>query len=152
MSHPDYAAIVAGTAFTVGKIVGLGQPILATQETEEAIGFIEEHGFLVRTGNGALEDWGATQFRKYRVTWSGRGQLPPAFNALWRGQQVTLETITPVGKTGGSFGRTTVAGSTFSSGGVDYARLSLTMRIADIASGFVEQRAELGWEIVMEEV
>lgn len=151
MSHPDYAAIEAGTAFTVGRIVGVGLPILATEEVEEVRTPIEEQGFLVRTGNAVLEDWGGEQFKKYRVVWSGRGQLPPAFNGLWRGAPVTLECINPIGKTGGAFERSIVAGSEFSAGGVDYGRPILQVTLVDIVEAFAEQRAELGWEIVMEE-
>ena len=107
-----------------------------------------------RTVNGQLEDVTDPVFRKFALTVTGSDQEAPAFNAVWKGLQVTVDALTRLAyaTSGGSPERTVVPGSSVVNGAFTSYRPRLVMRVEDWTLDTDEWGAVIGWSLELEEI
>ena len=118
------------------------------------IGMLSGGNTLRRTVNGTLIDIGAPQMRKYQLEISGDDVDPPAFDSLWPGAEVAVDSNVEMAflTAGGSAGRTMVPGSER----FDATHTYYCMRLTMLVMGMEVQRDEWGcavsWSLTLEEV
>lgn len=82
---------------TVLNLSGIGVVPLSGRGITEQLGLID-NGNLRRTINGTLVDTTLSSHRKFRVSISGQDVQPAALNAVWRGQETTVQCISELSK------------------------------------------------------
>ena len=106
-----------------------------------------------RTVNGALVDISLAQFQKYASTISCTDQRPPALDAIWPGQTVTVSCVALLSyPSAGAPSRPVVSGSSFTENGFTFYSPLLTMKIMTPKSEMDEWKASVGWELALEEI
>jgi hypothetical protein len=145
MSTTDLAIKVSGV-----NIV----PPYSARGITQALEPIEASIYMRRTVNGDLDDLSASQFRKYRTIITCNDQQPLALNAIYPGQQVTVDCVYELSypTATGSAARTAVAGSSRTEGDFTFYRPQLTMRVETFQTFRDEYGASVGWELEMVEV
>lgn len=135
-------------------ITGLGASPYALRGATQTLSPIDASVQMRRTINGSLIDLSNSAFRKYRSTISGNDQLPPAFNGIWPGLQVTVKCISELSykTTGGSAAKTVVSGSSRAVGDYTFYRPELTMRVVSFEQDTDEYGAAVSWSLELEEV
>lgn len=111
-------------------------------------------GQLERTVNGELIDLSETQMRKFASTISGEDVYSPALNAVWPGDELTVDCIVELAylTATGSADRTVVSGSSRVEGDYTYYRPQLTMRVMDFNVEEDEWGKVVSWQMDLEEV
>jgi len=133
-------------------LTGMGVPPYSARGLTQSLDPIGAAANLRRTINGALIDVSSAQFRKYRSTISGNDQQPPAIDAIWPGLQLTVSCIAELGfLTGGTAGRTAVAGSTRTEGSFTFYRPQLLMLVTNFTVTKDEYGALQSWSLECEE-
>jgi len=109
---------------------------------------------LRRTVNGTLIDIGAPQMRKYQLEISGEDQEPPAFDGLWPGMEVAVDSNVEMAflTAGGSAGRTMVPGSERFDATHTYYCMRLAMLVVEFEVEHDEWGAAISWSLTLEEV
>jgi len=144
--------MTASTVLDLGSTYTLSD--YATRGLTQTLEVIEAATSLRRTVNGALVNIAASQFRKYRSVISCADQVPPAFDGLWPGQQLTVKCVAELSykTSGGSPSRSVVTGSSRTEGSWTYYRPELTMRVVRLTTNVNEWGAVVGWSLELEEV
>lgn len=138
---------------TVLRLHGMGVPPYSARGLTQSLTPIQGAGQVLRTINGTLVDFSGTQFRKFQSRITGGDQLPPAVNAVWPGQLLTVECITELAyetSTGGA-DRTAVTGSSRTEGDYTYYRPQLEMRVMAFEVTRDEYGAQVGWTLDLAE-
>jgi hypothetical protein len=109
---------------------------------------------LRRTVNGTLLDLNPPQMRKYVLGISGDDQEPPAFDGLWPGMEVLVDSNVELAflTAGGSAGRTMVPGSERFDGDFTYYCMRLSMLVVEFEVERDEWGAAVSWSLTLEEV
>lgn len=144
--------MTASTVLDLGALFALSD--YASRGITQSLDVIEAATSLRRTVNGELVAISAPQFRKYRSTITCTDQVPPAFDALWPGQSLTVKCAAELSyvTAGGSAARTVVSGSSRTEGAFTYYRPQLTMRVVRITQATNEWSASVPWTLELEEV
>lgn len=135
-------------------ITGIDASSYALRGATQTLSPIDQSSQLRRTVNGTLIDLSDPMFRKYRSTISGADQLPPAFDGIWPGQQVTVKCISELSykTSGGSPAKAVVSGSSRTEGSFTFYRPQLTMKVLSFNQDTDEYGATVSWSIELEEV
>lgn len=141
-------------------IHGLDASAYALRGTTQSLRPIDQTVQLRRTVNGELIDVSDANFRKYRSTITGADQLPPAFDGIWPGMEVTVECISELSyKTAGGAPERPVAETatdetpaTRTEGAFTFYRPALTMRVVSFNQDTDEYGATVSWTLELEEV
>lgn len=139
---------------TVLRLHGIGVTPYSARGLSQTLKPIAAAGQVLRTVDGTLVDFSATQFRKYESVITGSDQQPPAFDGVWQGLLVTVECIATLAfdhGTGGP-GRSEVPGSIKVANGHVFYRPILVMRVIDFDISFDEYQAQIGWTLRLEEI
>ena len=138
---------------TLLVLTGIGIPEFSARglrEDRHSIGA----GNLRRTVNGESVDVTDPVFQKYRLTITSSDQEPPAFDGVWKGTEVTVDTLTPLAyvTAGGSPARPVVPGSSYVNGLFTAYRPRLVMLVVDLDVSREEWAAGTPWTLELEEV
>lgn len=142
-------------ANTLLSISGAGLPPFSVRGLTQTLEPIAASAVARRTVNGTLVDLSAPELRKYRSTISCSDQQPPAFDALWPGMILTIESALSLGYETNTVGpdRTAVAGSEREESGFGFYRLELDMMVVSPWTlSFDEYGAANAWQLDLEEV
>ena len=144
--------MTASTVLDLGNTFTLSD--YAARGITQTLDPIEAATSLRRTVNGALLNIASTQFKKYRSVISCADQVPPAFDGLWPGQQITVKCAAELSykTSGGSPSRSVVSGSSRTEGTWTYYRPELTMRVVRLTTNSNEWGAIVSWTLELEEV
>lgn len=135
-------------------ITGIDASPYALRGATQTLQPIDQSVQLRRTINGSLVDLSDSAFRRYRSSITGSDQLPPAFDGIWPGQEVTVECISELSykTSGGSPARDVVTGSSRTDGDYTFYRPELTMRVVSFTQDTDEYGATVSWSLELEEV
>ena len=110
-------------------------------------------GNVFRTINGGLLDLSRGQFKKYKSTITQTNdQNPPANDAFWPGQEITIDCIAELSyPVGGSPSRSVVPDSAYTESGFIIYRPVLVMRVTAFTATKDEYGATTSWTLESEE-
>jgi len=109
---------------------------------------------LRRTINGTLIDISAPQMRKYQLEINGDDQAPPAFDGLWVGMEVVVDSNVELAylTAGGAPAKPAVPGSERVEGDYTYYLMRLPMLISSYQVETDEWAAHYTWSLAAEEI
>lgn len=143
------------TVTTNLTISGDGMPPFALRQAKFTTQPIDASANLYRSVNGELLDLGTAQFRKLALKISCADMQAPAFNTLWPGTALTIESAAEISyKTaGGTPQFTVVAGSSRVEGDYTFYRPQFSVKVTKPWSyDFDEYAAAYSWTLEAEEV
>lgn len=139
-------------------ITGLDASPYALRGATQTLTPIDQSVQLRRTINGDLVDLSDPIFRKYRSTITGTDVLPPGFDDIWPGMEVTVDCISELSyKTSSGSAAKPIAqvdgeDATRTVGDYTFYRPSLTMRVVAFTQDTDEYAATVSWSLELEEV
>lgn len=135
-------------------ISGLNLPPHSIRGATQTLEPIEQASQTARTINGTLIDISNSAFRKYRSEISCTDQVPPAFNNIYPGTQLTVSCIAELCylTSGGSASKSVVSGSSRTDGSYTFYRPQLTMMLLSFNYETDEYGASVNWSMQLEEV
>jgi hypothetical protein len=106
-----------------------------------------------RTVNGELDNLAPAQFQKLASTINGGDQLPPCFDGIYVGMQVTVDCLCELSylTSVGSPARTVVPDSSRTEGLFTYYRPRIVMLVTAWSSDGDEYNAKVTWSLSLEE-
>ena len=109
---------------------------------------------LARTVNGDLIDISAPQMRKFKLEVSGADQAPPAFDGLWVGMVVNVNSLVEMAylTASGVASRPAVSGSSRTEGDYTYYCPQFVMMIVEHQLERAEWEQSVTWSLSLEEV
>lgn len=140
---------------TLLTISGLGRMLYQARglmQSLEVIGLAKDQA---RTINGVLVDISNPIFRKYASKITCTDVNAPPIDNLWPGMEVVVDcAVNLCYKTGnpGSPHRDEVSGSSFVQGDYTFYRPVLRMRVTNVSESMDEWKADIQWQIDLEEV
>lgn len=150
------------TVETVLSIEGLDLPPYSARGLKQTITPISSAAVLRRDLNGALQDLGASQFRKLATTITGADVAPPALDGVWPGAVLVIDCLQEWAVRGVfaedteatelPLGRDYVPGSIRNDGTFTYYRPRLTMRLVEFSMDADEWAAGVAWNMTCEEI
>lgn len=143
------------TATTNLVLSGQGVPPYSARGLRQSLDPIDQvkgSANLRRTVNGTLIDLTPPQMRKYKSTISGNDQQAPAFDSLWPGAILTVDTVVTLAYlTANNVPGRLVAGS-YVDGAYTFYQLQLTCMVMDWNVETDEWGAINSWQLHLEEV
>jgi len=138
---------------TVLIISPIGVPPYSARGIVEELSLISGAVNLRRTINGELLNFSASQFNKYKLSWSCDDMDSPALNVV-PGEVVTVSCITELSylTVGGSPARPVVSGSSRVSGDFTFYRPVLTIRLGEFQVMTDEWGKDVSWRRDGEEI
>jgi hypothetical protein len=137
---------------TLLVLTGDGVPPYSARGLRQTLEPIARSSALERTVNGELIDMAPPQMRKFKSTITCSDQQAPAFNGVWPGDLITVDTVVDLGYlTAQSVPAHLVAGS-FVDGAYTFYRLRLSCRVAAWSADRDEFGAVSSWKLDVEEI
>ena len=140
---------------TLLTITGFGALLYQARGLTQSLEVIKAANSQERDIEGALIDISGKQFRKYVSVVTCTDQTAPPIDNLFPGMRVTVECACPLCYLTGNPGspaRPEVSGSSYVEGDYTFYRPVLTMLIRDVKLSFDEWKADIQWQIFLEEV
>jgi hypothetical protein len=147
--------LVTGTTpyETLLGISGIGIAPFSARGVHETLRPIAATQKVARTVNGGLVDISAPQMRKYGLGIQCEDCNSPALDSIWPGMQLTIDCVSELAfPTGGSPGRTEVAGSERIEGDYTFYRPQLVILVTNFQMETDEYGAKVGWSLEGEEL
>jgi hypothetical protein len=146
--------MLTATNTTLLVISGPGLPTYSSRALSQTLDPIDAAGALVRTVNGGLIDFSASQMRKYRSTITCTDQDAPALDGIWPGMSLVVDCVPELGylTAGGSPQRTVVPGSSRVASNWTWYRPRLYMLVVNYTANTDEWGAAVAWSLDLEEI
>jgi len=145
----------AASADTLLTISGFGTMLYQARGLTQTLEVIKAASQNERTVNAVLTDISNPAFRKYASKITCTDINAPPLDNVWPGMTVTVGCAAylcyPTGRSG-SPGREVMSGSDFVLGNFTFYRPVLTMLISDFHEAAEEWKADVSWELDLEEV
>lgn len=146
--------MVSNVQDTLLVLEGVGLPRWAGRGIVQTLEPIGASVQMKRTVNGHLRDLSYAQFRKYSSKITCTDLRAPALDGIWPGQQVTVSCVAELAyrAAGGEAERDVVSGSERTENGFVFYRPILVMRVVNFKSSIDEWKADIAWEMDLEEI
>jgi len=131
---------------------GLGIPLYSARGLTQTLAPIAGAAQIFRSINGALMDFGSSQFQKYTTKISCQDQRVPRMDGVWPGKLNQMHcVIEPCYPSGGTPARAVVPGSLRSEGDYYFYRPILNVMLMQTQAQIEEYPADVSWEKEFEE-